>query len=73
MLIYMSNPTKTATVRNYHTGETLEGRPSRELARESAAEQSGTGAVGARLDDRGVWQYVSESECDDDCVTVWVE
>lgn len=50
-------------VRDYQTGDALDGDPSDELVRESEAEtkRAGTGAVAAYLED-GVWIYVPESE-----------
>lgn len=67
------------TVMNYQTGRELTGRPSKELARQSKAESTGTGAVLAYRDDNDVWQYVEDSEeslhksLGHKVVTVWVD
>lgn len=52
----------TATVKNYNTGETLEGTASEGLIEASESEGSGTGAVPAYRDDDGVWHYVPPAE-----------
>lgn len=44
-------------VYDYQSGTKLQGRPSRNLVAESLAETTGTGAVYAYRDKRGVWQY----------------
>jgi hypothetical protein len=52
---------ETTRVCDYSTGKTLAGVASDELAYESAKAGS-TGAVGAYLDEAGIWQWVDESD-----------
>lgn len=65
-------------VMNYATGDRLEGAASKGLVRESLAERSGTGAVAATRNERGVWIYVEDSEVEsrvrqgDEVLTVYV-
>ena len=59
------------TVRDYETGDELAGAPSDELIRRSMAAGE-EGAVAARRDAAGVWQYVDEAETDGECTTVYV-
>jgi hypothetical protein len=47
-------------VYDYQTGNTLSGKPTQGMIRESERESSGTGAVGAILR-RGWWYYVPQS------------
>lgn len=61
------------TVRDYQTGAALDGRASKGLVRASDEEGSGTGAVVARLDERGIWLHVRADEADDTARTVYVE
>lgn len=50
------------TVMNYQTGRELTGRPSKGLITASKGESTGTGAVLAYRDAKGVWQHVADSE-----------
>lgn len=59
VLSYEVSPVRVC---DYQTGATLDGAPSERLRNESAAERSGTGAVGAYRDDAGVWQWCDESD-----------
>jgi len=65
-------------VYNYATGAILEGSASKGLVRESLAERSGTGAVAATRNERGVWIFVEDSEVEsrarqgDEVFTVYV-
>mgnify|MGYP001587254345 CR=1 FL=1 len=65
--------TADGCVYDYQTGVALPGRPSDALAAASAAEHSGTGAVGAYRDADGVWQYLRADEIDayEDARTVY--
>lgn len=62
-------------VHNYETGEELDGEPTDELIRESVAEKTGTGAVGAYLAG-GEWRWLDAGDpapCGAvDCRTVYV-
>ena len=64
---------------NYQTGRELTGRPSKALVSASKEESTGTGAVLAYRDAKGVWQHIDDSEkstytaMGHNVVTVWVQ